>query len=398
MPGGPTIRFSPRERHPAHPGRGEPSRRGRSATATPLEAISWEWLWARRASWSSHATPPRPAPPRSWLMACTMSPVAPLPGLPGGEHAAAANARATHRDDRRHDVPPPAAPTGGESPAPRDDAGRQGRGLQGHAGEVDGGGSAGDLGLVLNGNQLADPTRSLKAGDRISDKCAWTTRCRSSLRSRPSWWWSPPPSPGVRGRRARRAADWAARLLDPPVLEPPVAEPPVQQAVVEQAVVEQAPLLVEGGGDRADRRRRARLRSGATGRTGPATAGTPLRRGPGSIPVPPLAVPLLPVLPPLPPPPPKGVVYYCAGRIPVLDLDRLRSWLTLGDVSLGRLAIVSVEHRQPRLRRRAARLRRRRSSHRGDHATPPHGDPPARRRRPREPRALRARVPRRAGP
>ena len=31
------------------------------------------------------------------------------------------------------------------------------------------------------------------------------------------------------------------------------------------------------------------------------------------------------------------------GRIPVLDLDRLRSWLTLGDVNLGRLAIVSVE-------------------------------------------------------
>src|SRR5439155_5210419 len=30
-------------------------------------------------------------------------------------------------------------------------------------------------------------------------------------------------------------------------------------------------------------------------------------------------------------------------RIPVLDLDRLRSWLTLGDVSLGRLAVVSVE-------------------------------------------------------
>jgi diguanylate cyclase (GGDEF)-like protein len=30
-------------------------------------------------------------------------------------------------------------------------------------------------------------------------------------------------------------------------------------------------------------------------------------------------------------------------RIPVLDLDRLRSWLTLGDVNLGRLAIVSVE-------------------------------------------------------
>jgi diguanylate cyclase (GGDEF)-like protein len=30
-------------------------------------------------------------------------------------------------------------------------------------------------------------------------------------------------------------------------------------------------------------------------------------------------------------------------RIPVLDLDRLRSWLTLADVKLGRLAIVSIE-------------------------------------------------------
>ena len=27
----------------------------------------------------------------------------------------------------------------------------------------------------------------------------------------------------------------------------------------------------------------------------------------------------------------------------MLDLDRLRSWLTLGDLNLGRLAIVSVE-------------------------------------------------------
>ncbi len=30
-------------------------------------------------------------------------------------------------------------------------------------------------------------------------------------------------------------------------------------------------------------------------------------------------------------------------RIPVLDLDRLRAWMTLGDVQLGRLAVVSVE-------------------------------------------------------
>jgi diguanylate cyclase (GGDEF)-like protein len=30
-------------------------------------------------------------------------------------------------------------------------------------------------------------------------------------------------------------------------------------------------------------------------------------------------------------------------RIPVLDLDRLRSWLTVGEVNLGRLAVVSVE-------------------------------------------------------
>ncbi len=32
-----------------------------------------------------------------------------------------------------------------------------------------------------------------------------------------------------------------------------------------------------------------------------------------------------------------------ATRIPVLDLDRLRVWLTEGDVEMGRIAVVSVE-------------------------------------------------------
>ena len=62
-------------------------------------------------------------------------------------------------------------------------------------------------------------------------------------------------------------------------------------------------------------------------------------------------------------------------RIPVLDLDRLRSWLTLGDVNLGRLAVVSVELDNLGLRPGAPRLRRRCPSARGDHATAPHRHP-----------------------
>jgi diguanylate cyclase (GGDEF)-like protein len=106
------------------------------------------------------------------------------------------------------------------------------------------------------------------------------------------------------GRRARRAADLVAQLLEPPVLEPvPGGEPP--------AVV-------------------------APGAAAPTEA-------PGLVPALPLPVP--------PPRDDRRAPLSTTGegadpapaRIPVLDLDRLRSWLTLGDVNLGRLAIVSVE-------------------------------------------------------
>ena len=85
-------------------------------------------------------------------------------------------------------------------------------------------------------------------------------------------------------------------------------------------------------------------------------------------------------------------------RIPVLDLDRLRAWLTDGNVRLGRVAVVSVEldnlnHVNERLGYRAGC-----APHRGDHPAPALGDAPARRGRARQPGALRARVPRRPRP
>ena len=80
-------------------------------------------------------------------------------------------------------------------------------------------------------------------------------------------------------------------------------------------------------------------------------------------------------------------------RIPVLDLDRLRSWLTLGDVHLGRLAVVSVE--LDNLSFVEERLGYAAGAHllEAITAATADGHPPARRRRPREPRAVRARVP-----
>src|SRR4051794_11733259 len=123
------------------------------------------------------------------------------------------------------------------------------------------------------------------------------------------------------GRRARRAADLVAQLLEPPVLEPvpgitadatespavephalapdDLAPPTVLESPVEPLATIAAPAPAPALASRDDRR-------GATTITNESHDSTPT-------------------------------------RIPVLDLDRLRSWLTLGDVSLGRLAIVSVE-------------------------------------------------------
>ena len=125
------------------------------------------------------------------------------------------------------------------------------------------------------------------------------------------------------GRRARRAADLVSQLLDPPVVEPRVntvgpralpapealADPELPAAIVwdDDAPLDPAPSDDRASDDREPVDSRRTLGSGtgvgaAFDRADPAPA-----------------------------------------RIPVLDLDRLRSWLTLGDVNLGRLAVVSVE-------------------------------------------------------
>jgi diguanylate cyclase (GGDEF)-like protein len=144
-------------------------------------------------------------------------------------------------------------------------------------------------------------------------------------------------------RRARRAADLVAQLLEPPVLEP-VADPPTATASTRPAgpVDEPGTSWVE-------------------------TAAAPAEAVPIAEPVAPaeavpIAEPVAPaeaLVPELPtsavPVPPRRDDRRGAAsgspdgsdpaptRIPVLDLDRLRSWLTLGDVNFGRLAIVSVE-------------------------------------------------------
>lgn len=109
------------------------------------------------------------------------------------------------------------------------------------------------------------------------------------------------------GRRARRAASLVAQLLEPPVREPVPGEayaPDLSAADLSAADVdvprEPVPTITTPSLPSRERHR----------------AG--------------------------PPSPPEGQDPAPA-RIPVFDLDRLRSWLTLGDVHLGRLAIVSVE-------------------------------------------------------
>jgi diguanylate cyclase (GGDEF)-like protein len=162
------------------------------------------------------------------------------------------------------------------------------------------------------------------------------------------------------GRRARRAADLVARLLDPPVVESPVVDRPALEspalestaleALVEEALGEEA--LVEGAlGEGAlgeGALGEGALGEGALGEEAlapePPPAGTPepvdsaavgdpLVTAPPSLPIEPEGRRTAPTTERDPAP----------ARIPVLDLDRLRTWLTLGDVNLGRLAVVSVE-------------------------------------------------------
>ena len=152
------------------------------------------------------------------------------------------------------------------------------------------------------------------------------------------------------GRRARRAADLVSQLLEPPVVVPPVAEVATMPSpVVVKTIVEPAP-------DPA-----------------PEAAFVPLAASTGTAEIENAAAlepPPGPVVPAYADDVPVDATYAAApplaarpdaddrrtasatgtegtdaapARIPVLDLDRLRSWLTLGDVSLGRLAVVSVE-------------------------------------------------------
>jgi diguanylate cyclase (GGDEF)-like protein len=137
-------------------------------------------------------------------------------------------------------------------------------------------------------------------------------------------------------RRARRAADLVAQLLEPPVLEP-VAEPPT-------TIASAPPAPVADGSDSS-------WTESAVPTAGPVPTAEPVPAA-GPVPATEQVAPEWPAIAvPAPrrddrrggtPASPDGTDPAPA-RIPVLDLDRLRSWLTLGDVDFGRLAIVSVE-------------------------------------------------------
>src|SRR4051794_11571280 len=118
------------------------------------------------------------------------------------------------------------------------------------------------------------------------------------------------------GRRARRAADLVAQLLDPPVLEPVAGDvtamPKTDTQMSEPTPVTAAPAAA------------------------PALEATPASALPEAMPA--IAVPPLPARGDQRP----GASGAGEGndpaqtRIPVLDLDRLRSWLTIGDLNFGR--------------------------------------------------------------
>jgi len=147
------------------------------------------------------------------------------------------------------------------------------------------------------------------------------------------------------GRRARRAADLVSQLLDPPVVEPrtstvepransaleAVADPELPAAIVWDDDAPLDPPTVSydppPSGDRASADRAIHdgaIHDGAIHDREPVDSRRTFGSGAGV-----------------------GAAFDRAdpapARIPVLDLDRLRSWLTLGDVNLGRLAVVSVE-------------------------------------------------------
>jgi diguanylate cyclase (GGDEF)-like protein len=138
------------------------------------------------------------------------------------------------------------------------------------------------------------------------------------------------------GRRARRAADRVAQLLDPPVVESRgagsptavIATAPVPERAGATATARPDILALAIDGPAFDGSAFAESETGdpETGESDESVRGL-VRRGESQL--------ALPDRTDRSDPGP--------ARIPVLDLDRLRSWLTLGDVNLGRLAVVSVE-------------------------------------------------------
>jgi hypothetical protein len=140
------------------------------------------------------------------------------------------------------------------------------------------------------------------------------------------------------GRRARRAADLVAQLLEPPVLEPPVELPVAEPPVQEQTTAGSSSLAgIDDLGVTANVL--------GVDDTAPDTVPPGDVAADDSEPSPAIAMPVSAARDdrrPAPTNPSEGGDP-APTRIPVLDLDRLRSWLTLGDLNLGRLAIVSVE-------------------------------------------------------
>ena len=169
------------------------------------------------------------------------------------------------------------------------------------------------------------------------------------------------------GRRARRAADLVAQLLEPPVVAPdldPAQADAARAAAPAPASAPPAPVPPAPPVPPA-----APAAAGPAGPplAGPPLAGPPLAGPPLAAPVPGLDLPAPgPIAPegaaPVAPAVAAATVAATPGaerraapadgggdrepgqaRIPVFDLDRLRWWLTDGEVVLGRIAVVSVE-------------------------------------------------------
>ncbi len=157
------------------------------------------------------------------------------------------------------------------------------------------------------------------------------------------------------GRRARRAADLVSQLLDPPVVEAPVVDASVAAPASGPVADAETEALFVADDLAADP-----IATPVSAMTAPAVAFEAVDEVPTDFPTdpptgPPADLPPDMVFAPAPPlaarpdpdddPPTPGAegTDPAPVRIPVLDLDRLRSWLTLGDVNLGRLAVVSVE-------------------------------------------------------